>query len=344
MVEQIMESGINLILFLQGLGAWLLPVMHFFSFLGTEEFYLFVAPAIYWCLNATLGLRMGLFLMVGDSLVSVFKMSLHGPRPYWYDTRVQALASETSFGAPSGHAQNAAVVWGTLAHGLKRRWAWAGALGVIILIGLSRLYLGVHFPADVVLGLLVGALVLAGILRLEPVVLRWLRSTDLPTRILGAFGASLALILLAAAARLSLSGWVMPASWMQNATAAFPDTPPDPLALSGAVADAGVFFGLAAGALILQARGGFSAKGDWLRRLARFPIGLVGIALIWYGLGEVFPRGDAILPYTLRYIRYGLVGFWVSGAAPFIFLKIGLADSRVVKRLPRRRRMNKAKV
>ena len=67
--------------------------------------------------------------------------------------------------------------------------------------------------------------------------------------------------------------------------------PPDPLALSGLISNAGVFFGLAAGALALNTRGGFATAGLWWKRLLRFPVGLTGVFLLWYGLGAVFPRG-----------------------------------------------------
>lgn len=56
MLENLLNGGIPCVLYLQGLGGWLLKPMKFFSLLGYEEFFLFVAPAVYWCVDAGLGL------------------------------------------------------------------------------------------------------------------------------------------------------------------------------------------------------------------------------------------------------------------------------------------------
>jgi len=80
---------------------------------------------------------------------------------------VLALGSETLFGAPSFHAKNAVVFWGLLARGLRKLWVWFVAVFLILMIGLSRLYVGVHFPSDVVLGWIVGALTLWFLLLVE---------------------------------------------------------------------------------------------------------------------------------------------------------------------------------
>src|SRR6185436_699755 len=64
----------------------------------------------------------------------------------------------TSFGFPSGHAQNAATAWIATAFYFKKRWIWTTAILLISLVGLSRVYLGVHFPTDVLGGWVIGAL------------------------------------------------------------------------------------------------------------------------------------------------------------------------------------------
>ena len=61
------------------------------------------------------------------------------------------------YGFPSGHAQMAVVVWGWLGYRFKR---WAPALAVIFLIGLSRIYLGVHYPSQVYWGWIIGFVIL----------------------------------------------------------------------------------------------------------------------------------------------------------------------------------------
>lgn len=89
----------------------------------------------------------------------LLKVAFGRPRP-----EVEATLAETLTASfPSGHAMSAAITYGTVAFLVGRmatgavRWlTWAGAAGLIVLIGLSRLYLGVHYPSDVLAGWLGG--------------------------------------------------------------------------------------------------------------------------------------------------------------------------------------------
>jgi undecaprenyl-diphosphatase len=96
---------------------------------------------------------------------------------------VPHLMAETSNSFPSGHAANSAIVYltlATLAWPLLRRpaargFAVAAAALLVVAIGMSRLYLGVHWPSDVLAGWLFGALWAIGWWRIELRVLggRW---------------------------------------------------------------------------------------------------------------------------------------------------------------------------
>ena len=96
----------------------------------------------------------------GIVLNGVLKLGFNRPRPAIFLPEVHTVSS--SF--PSGHAMSAAIVYSTVAYLAarlhKRRWArWlvmTTAFVVIALISISRLYLGVHYPSDVVAGLAIG--------------------------------------------------------------------------------------------------------------------------------------------------------------------------------------------
>jgi hypothetical protein len=75
----------------------------------------------------------------------------------------------------------------------------------------------------------------------------------------------------------------------------------------------------------MNTRGGFSAHGTVNQRALRYVVGVLGVGVLWFGLGAVFPRGDELLPYILRFARYSLVGLWVSAGAPWLFIKLRLA-------------------
>ncbi|MGD8536743.1 MAG: phosphatase PAP2 family protein [Candidatus Aminicenantes bacterium] len=65
-----------------------------------------------------------------------------------------------SWGFPSGHSSMAIALWGSISLFFKKIWVWIIAGMMIIFIPLSRMYLGRHFLADVMGGLLLGFLVL----------------------------------------------------------------------------------------------------------------------------------------------------------------------------------------
>ncbi len=333
-MDTILNSGINWIGALQNLGDWLTLPMKAFSFLGTEEFFMLILPALYWSIDAGLGLRVGVILLLSSGVNHALKLAFHGPRPYWFSQQVMALAVETSFGVPSGHAQTAAGVWGMLASGIKKRWAWLAAALIIFLIGLSRLYLAVHFPHDVILGWLFGGLLLWLTLRFWGAAAAWLDKRTLGQQILLAFAASLFMILLSLPGLLWLqANWQIPAIWLQNAAQAFPEGElPAPVALSGAITPAATLFGLLAGLAWFNRRGGFSTAGPAWKRILRYVIGLVGVLVFYIGLKILFglfvPDGEALLAYILRYVRYALVGAWVSAGAPFVFILLKLADAQ----------------
>lgn len=322
-METVWNMGIPWNLFFQNLGAGLRTPMEVFSFLGTESFFLLLMPALYWCVEAGIGLRVGVILLLNAGVNDALKLTFHGPRPYWYGPEVMAYAHETSFGLPSGHAQMAFGVWGMLAAIVNRGWGWVIALLVILLIGISRLYLGVHFLHDVMVGWLIGAGLLWLVLRTwQPVAAR-LKSLSGAQQLLASFLASLGLFLFSLVPFLCLkiTGWQPLPAWAEHAR--------DAVSLSAALTAAGTLFGLLAGMAWLNRRGGFDAGGALWQRILRYLLGLAGVLVFYLGLKALFgwiaPYSEAALPYLLRYIRYALVGAWISAGAPWMFVKLKLA-------------------
>jgi undecaprenyl-diphosphatase len=96
-------------------------------------------------------------------------VSINSALKEWFDRArpevVEAIAHVASPSFPSGHAMNSLIVYGSLAYvvarlgptRLLRHATWAGAALMIAVIGTSRVYLGVHYPSDVIAGFLAGA-------------------------------------------------------------------------------------------------------------------------------------------------------------------------------------------
>jgi membrane-associated phospholipid phosphatase len=327
-MDTLVLQGVDWIRGIQALGAWLQAPMQFFSFLGTENFFLLILPLLYWSINTQLGMRVGFVLLTSVYLNGILKLLFAGPRPYWVSKDVIPFAAESSFGVPSGHAQNAVGVWGILAAGLRKRWAWIVAIALVFFIGFSRWYLGVHFPHDVLVGWLIGGVLLWLFIRFWNPVTVWLKQKTPGTQVLIAFVVSIVFIALGAISVGRLEGYTFPAEWRDNALQAS-DELPAPVSMEGSLTSAGTFFGLAAGVAWMAARGGFQADGPIGKRALRFVIGLVGILILWRGLGLVFPDNADLISHIFRYLRYTLVGFWVSGGAPWLFFRIKLAGSQM---------------
>ena len=185
-MDGIYQFGIALIQGLQTMSPGLDGFMGAVTFLGTIEFYILFIPVLYWCVDQKLGLRVLFILILTDVPASSFKQLLHEPRPYWLGG-VKALADETTYGIPSSHASNTLAVWGLIAATVKKSWLWTLSIVLILLIGLSRLYLGVHFPQDVLGGWLLGLLMLFVFIKYESRFLAWWKQKTIRYQILLGF-------------------------------------------------------------------------------------------------------------------------------------------------------------
>ncbi len=321
-MEAIWNIEINLIAAIQTSLIWLSGVMRSITLLGSENFFILVMPALYWCVDTGIGLRVGLILLLGGHLNGIFKVIFHSPRPYWYSSEVNALSAETSFGMPSGHAMSTSSVWGMAASLFKKRWFTILSVVVIFLVGFSRIVLAVHFISDVLVGWTLGLILLVVFIKLDKPLTGWLKSMNLSAQIVVVILSTALLIGLGYLPYLFVGDTALPALWVQNATAAHPDALPAPYSTSGIFTTAGVWLGMGIGAAWLNKNGGLSKTGSTRNQLLRYLIGILGIAVFWYGLGAVFPRGEEFLPLTLRLLRYALVGSWIGAGAPVIYKRL----------------------
>jgi hypothetical protein len=108
--------------------------------------------------------------------------------------------------------------------------------------------------------------------------------------------------------------FVLPETWLINA-ARIGDEQLAPFTMSGIITSAATLFGLLAGIAWKAARGGWQVSGPIWMRTSRYVVGVIRVLVIWYGLGIVFPRGESLIPLLLRFIRYALLGGWVSAGA-----------------------------
>ncbi len=327
MIEPILNDGVNLILQLQSLGDWIYAPMKLFTLLGSEEFYLLAMPILYWAVNASLGFRVGVMLLLACGSNVILKWALHLPRPYWYDPRVQGLAAETLFGAPSLHSQVPASIFGLIAATFRRVLILAFVIPLILLIGLSRLVLGVHFLLDVLLGWALSAVGIWLFISQEARVKSWFDGQRIGAQIGAVFLTSIGMIALGGLVLALTGDFELPEAWVSNALFDHPEIGNlDPFEFEALVSPSGALFGLGAGRIWLFSRGGFDAGGRFWKRFFRVVVGLAGVIVLWQGLGSIFPRDPDLLGYSLRYLRYALIGLWSAAIAPLIFIRLNLAE------------------
>ena len=321
-MDGIYQFGITLIQGLQTLSPGLDGFMKAVTFLGTIEFYILFIPALYWCVDQKLGLRVLFILILTDVPASYFKQLLHQPRPYWIGG-VKALADEPSYGIPSTHSSNPLAVWGLIATTAKKSWLWTLSILLILLIGISRLYLGVHFPQDVLGGWLLGLIILFLFLKYENRFLDWWGQKNANTQILLGFLFSAAVILLGQLVLALIAGSPDPAEWSAYSTKARD--------IEHYITLGGFLFGAIVGVALKDRYASFKMDGSALQKVGRYVVGIIGLFALYLGLDVLFallaPEAS-LAGYILRYIRYACVSLWGMFGAPWVFIKLRLAENQ----------------
>ncbi|ADK80038.1 phosphatase PAP2 family protein [Sediminispirochaeta smaragdinae] len=133
------------------------------TMLGEETIMVVVLSWIYWNVSKEKGSNIVLLLLLSASVNGFLKLLFGVPRPYELLETIRAKRLETAAGYsfPSGHSQAAATFYFACAASLPERFrkeAVGCALAITALVALSRLYLGVHWPTDVAVGVILGIL------------------------------------------------------------------------------------------------------------------------------------------------------------------------------------------
>lgn len=324
-MNPILQWGLQVVRHVQALGPAFKAPMLFFAFLGQEEFFLLLMPLLFWSVERKNGTHTAALLILSYYVNGLFKGFFQAPRPYWLDPQVQK-AADVSFGLPSGHAEHAVTIWGSIAYflskSLKRAWPWIVAVVLILLISLSRLYLGVHFPTDVLAGWLIGALCLAGYLVLQPRLTPWLARQSLGIQVL--------LSVVAAAGALALYG--LGRVLFHGSPAGY-----DVAYFNGGVADAtesafssaGMFLGVGLGLALERRTVRFLSNGPFWKRLVRYVVGVAVLFGLWLGLKMAFRTEVEALALVLRVVRYTALMLWTIWLWPWLFVRFGLAEKEV---------------
>ena len=130
----------------------------FFTMFGEEFLLVAIAVLIYWNINKKRGFTIAMSLMNALSAMGIVKAVVRFPRPWIIlkDIDTIRMHTATGYSFPSGHTTGAASVFTAIAVTFRKRWLSIVCAVIIILTGLSRVYLCVHWPQDVIGGILIG--------------------------------------------------------------------------------------------------------------------------------------------------------------------------------------------
>jgi membrane-associated phospholipid phosphatase len=294
-VEHVLQWGVDLIVTIQKIhGPALDTFFKAITFMGNEPFYLLFLPLWLWCVDFGFGARLTVFFLLASYGNAGLKDLFQQPRPFQLNPTV-GLLHAGGYGLPSGHAQSAVVVWGGIAAWMRNFWFWIMATGLILLIGFSRIYLGVHFPTDVIAGWMTGLFLLSLYVVTQTRIENWLTTCGLSLQILVAVAVPLVLLL------------IHPTKHTIATTA--------------------VLMGVGSGLALTHRYRPFNTQGPWWQRLFRFLIGGAVIFVFYVGLKALFPHEDSVLYPIFRFVRYLVIGLWASFGGPWLFRVLRLAPA-----------------
>ncbi len=258
------------------------------TFLGHSTFLYFFMPILYWCWQK----RSAAYLIVLTILAAYTNHLIKGifawerpPVDLW-------LVPVSGYSFPSGHAMMATVIWGYLAYSIRNRYFTILMITLILLIAFSRVYLGVHYPQDVIAGIAVGAL----FLHIFKWSLKWMQRT------------------------LSRINDVVKSVLLVALTIIFSFLSPS-IKVAGGM---GLLAGIGSGFFLEPHLADFDSKGNLLSTIIKPILGMLISLAIWQGFEWILPNN-----VSFKWFQFFAVGIWVAAGAPWLFVQLRLSQREV---------------
>ena len=266
--------------------------------LGSDYFYMILIAVGFWAVDKRAS-RLTVFVLTA-SVVSNYwlKITFKSPRPPATNWLPGVRASNYSL--PSGHAQNSTTLWGWLGIKIKTRWMAIFSAFLAVLIGLSRIYLGVHWLGDVLIGWILGLILLIVMWKLEKPIQSFFSKFNPYLLYLG--------LVLFGLATMILTEMISPVTIVGME---------DNFGVNG-----GLIIGLGIGLPLERKYVNFkiAPNGEKWRAIMRIVIGLILIFGTTLALSPLLPTEI----YWLRATRYAFSAVMFTFMWPFLFKKFNL--------------------
>lgn len=291
-MDEILRWGLDVVIAVQQFRtSWLDSFFIFISSLGNDFFYFLLMPLIFWCVEKNTGARLIIIFCFSNWVNSSVKTWLQQPRPFNLEPSVKVV-NIGGPGLPSGHAQGSLLVWGFLSKLFNNKSFYIFTAVFILVMALSRVYLGAHFPTDIFGGwILALGILIVYFLAQEKIESLFSKLNLLQLMLLSLFIP----IFFALIAQVKYSVYPM-----------------------------AVLSGFAAGYCLELKYVGFENSRSILNNILRYLIGLLSAGVISFGLKIVSDMLFADYYLVSLYIRFWITGFFVSFGAPWIFKRLNI--------------------
>ena len=129
---------------------------------GQQTLLIVLICICFWCINKELAFQAGFTFCLSGTLVQGLKLAFRIPRPWILDPDFKpvqsAVPAATGYSFPSGHTQSATAIYGTAGYKSRKPVMRLICFAMVLLIGFSRMFLGVHTPKDVLFAILLSVL------------------------------------------------------------------------------------------------------------------------------------------------------------------------------------------
>jgi len=274
--------------------------------LGSEVGFLAAALIFFWCVDK----RQGYYIMsvgfLGVIINQIMKILFMIPRPWIKDPTFKPVEGSVEgaggYSFPSGHTQNATGTFGSIALIAKKNWLRILSVAIIIIIPLTRMYLGVHTLVDVSVSLIIGAVL---VLALYPLFEYTKKNPNFMYILLGIF------FILSIGFTLFAHLWRFPADI--DAENLY-ELRKNAATLLGATA--GVFFLYPVERKFID----FDVKAPLVGQIVKVIVGLGAVVGVKEGLKTVFKLlGNGTEALWLRSVRYFIVVAVAMAVYPLLF-------------------------
>ncbi len=155
-------------------------IMFGLNLVDTFPFYVLLITLIWFCYKRDLGIKLIFVFFITSFINQQAKELLGQPRPCQMDLSVCMIKAK-SFGIPSGAAQSMVTIFYFLCYQIRDRRFWGFSIFFVLLISFSRIYLGLHFFSDIVLGWILGIVVTTAYIYILPYAISYIKKQSKTT-------------------------------------------------------------------------------------------------------------------------------------------------------------------